>query len=296
MRIPARIALRMLRGDAGRRSVRPPEDDRAAHLAAGHVKRLGGGVDDLVDGLHREVEGHELDHGAQPSEGRAHTQPGEAVFGNRRVADAPRSELGEQALRHLVGALIFRDFLAHHEDGLVAAHFLGHGVPERLADGDLRRLAPVIDLRRGLRFRYRPAPPRLSRRRRLRDRTGRLRNRDNLRAFAFGIQPQDRGIHLDAFRAFGDDEACDDSFLHRLDFHGRLVGLDFGDHVAGTDPVALGDEPFGERPFRHGRRQCRHGHGDWHRVTPPEGRRCAVRRSRAPGSPRRTARRRRQFP
>ena len=44
------------------------------------------------------------------------------------------AELVEQALRDLVGALIFGDFLAHHEHALVAAHFLGHRVAQRLAD------------------------------------------------------------------------------------------------------------------------------------------------------------------
>ena len=34
-------------------------------------------------------------------------------------------EFVEQALRDLVGALVLGDFLAHHEDSVVAAHFLG---------------------------------------------------------------------------------------------------------------------------------------------------------------------------
>jgi hypothetical protein len=42
-------------------------------------------------------------------------------------------ELVEQALRHLVGALILRDFLAHHEHALVAAHLLRHRVAQRFA-------------------------------------------------------------------------------------------------------------------------------------------------------------------
>ena len=296
MRIPARIALRMLRGDAGRRSVRAPEDDRAAHLAARHVERLGGGVDDLVDGLHGEVEGHELDHRAQPAKGRADAQPRKPVLGDRRVADAPGSELGEQALGHLVGALIFRDFLAHHEDRPVAAHFLRHGVAKRLAHGHLHRLAPVVGLGRGLRFQRLATGLGRRRRRQVRNRGRRFGGRDGVRAFALAPQPQDRGVDLDALGPFRNGEAGDDAFVHRLDFHGRLVGLDLGDHIAGADAVALRDEPLGERSFRHGRRQCRHGHGDGHCVTPPEGYRYAIRKVRAPGSPRRIARRRRRPP
>ena len=46
-----------------------------------------------------------------------------------------RAEFLQQALGDLVGALIFGDLLAHDEDVGVAAHFLGHGVAQRLAHG-----------------------------------------------------------------------------------------------------------------------------------------------------------------
>ena len=57
----------MLGGDAGRGPVGPPEDDGDGLAAGGHVVRLGCGVDDLVDGLHGEVEGHELTDGPETS-------------------------------------------------------------------------------------------------------------------------------------------------------------------------------------------------------------------------------------
>ncbi len=44
-----------------------------------------------------------------------------------------RTELLQQALGDLVGALVLGDFLAHDEHVAVAAHFLGHGVAQRLA-------------------------------------------------------------------------------------------------------------------------------------------------------------------
>src|SRR3546814_15614637 len=76
-------ALGMLRGDPRRGAVGPPKDDRAAHLAAGHVEGLGGGVDELVHRLHGEIEGHELDDRPQTAEGGTDAKPGEAVLGNQ---------------------------------------------------------------------------------------------------------------------------------------------------------------------------------------------------------------------
>src|SRR5918996_528567 len=45
----------------------------------------------------------------------------------------PLPELVEQALGDLEGPLEDADVLAHHEDVLVAPHFLGHRVAQRLA-------------------------------------------------------------------------------------------------------------------------------------------------------------------
>ena len=57
------------------------------------------------------------------------------MFGNRRVDHALGAKLLQQPLRHLVSTLILGDLLAHHEDIFVAAHFLGHGVTQRLPHG-----------------------------------------------------------------------------------------------------------------------------------------------------------------
>ena len=73
--------------------------------------------------------------GFKPGERGADAETGKAVLGDRRIDDAPRAEFLQQALRHLVGALIFGDFLADHEYVGVAAHLLGHGVAQRLAHG-----------------------------------------------------------------------------------------------------------------------------------------------------------------
>src|SRR3546814_4921595 len=68
MSVPAGIVLAVLGRDPGGCAVRAAEHDRASHLTAGHVEGLGGGIDDLVDRLHREVEGHELDDGPRSEE------------------------------------------------------------------------------------------------------------------------------------------------------------------------------------------------------------------------------------
>ena len=51
------------------------------------------------------------------------------------VDDTLGAELVEQALGDLVGALVFADLLAHQKDVVVTAHFLGHGVAQRVAHG-----------------------------------------------------------------------------------------------------------------------------------------------------------------
>ena len=135
VREPRRIILAVLGGDARGGTVRSAEHDRAAHLAARHIERLGRRIDDLVDRLHGEVEGHELDDRLQAGERRADAQAGKAVLGDRRVDHALVAELLQQSLRDLVGALIFGDLLAHHEHILVAPHLLGHGVAQRFAHG-----------------------------------------------------------------------------------------------------------------------------------------------------------------
>ena len=88
----------------------------------------------MINGLHGEVESHELDDRPQAAHRRAGADAGKAIFGDRRVDHALVAELVEQALGDLVGALIFGDLLAHHEDAVVLAHLLGHGVAQRLAD------------------------------------------------------------------------------------------------------------------------------------------------------------------
>ena len=85
--------------------------------------------------MHGEVERHELDDRPQARHGRADAEAREPLLGDGRIDYAPAAELLQQTLRDLVGALIFGDFLAHHEDPWVATHLLGHCIAECIADG-----------------------------------------------------------------------------------------------------------------------------------------------------------------
>ena len=125
----------MLSRDPGGWPVGPAKYDGTALQAPGHVEGLGRRVDQLVDRLHCEIEGHELDDGTQATKRRADTDARETRFRDRRVDHPLGTKLLEQALADLVGALIFRDLLTHQEDALVAPHLLGHGVAQGLADG-----------------------------------------------------------------------------------------------------------------------------------------------------------------
>ena len=252
----------MLRRDPRGDAVGPAKDDRAGHLPARHVARLGRRIDDLVDRLHREVEGHELDDRPQPGKAGADPDPGEALLGDRRVDDPPGAEFLQQALADLVGALIFGDLLAHQEHGVVAPHLFGDGVAQRLAHGDRRRGALVLRLGPGC-----GRGRRRRRRRRWGQRLGgrwcfcRGRRRlDSGGADVFAVAGDDRdlGVDRDVLGALRDHDLGEDALVDRLDLHRRLVGLDFRQHVAGRDMIALRLDPARNLAFGHRRRQRRH--------------------------------------
>lgn len=71
--VPGCEALGVLSSHAGCGPVGSPENDGAVDLTRGHVQRLRRRVDDLVDGLHRKVPGHELAHRLQAGEGGTHS-------------------------------------------------------------------------------------------------------------------------------------------------------------------------------------------------------------------------------
>src|SRR5499427_8002403 len=96
---------------------------------------LGRGADDLIEGEDGEVERHHRDHGPQAQHGRPHPHPRDAGLADGRVDDALLPELLEEALGHLVGAVVEPDLFAHDEHARVAAHLLAQGEVEGFAIG-----------------------------------------------------------------------------------------------------------------------------------------------------------------
>ena len=266
--VPGGIVLAVLGRHPGRRAIGAPEDDGTGDLPARHVKGLRRRIDNVINRLHGEVESHELDDGPQPRHGRADSEAGEAMLGDGGVDHPAGAELLQEAAADLVGALVLADLLAHQEDGLVPAHLLGHGVAQGVANG-----RPASRERRG---RGGGSVWRPLRRRRLyrggdlRDGRGGCRggNRGGRRPGAGpGGEAGDGRVDLHLLGPLGHQDGLDDAFVDRLDLHGRLVGLDLGDDVAGADDIAGLDEPLGEGPLLHGGREG--GHEDVaHRATP----------------------------
>eukprot|EP01051_Picozoa_sp_SAG22_P009210 SAG22_NODE_751_length_7449_cov_14.062721_4_plen_193_part_00 len=128
-------------------TVRAAENDRAGDLTPGHVVGLGSAVDNLIDGLHREVPRHELADGLEALERRADGDAGEAGLCDRRVDDALGPELVVKPFGDLVGPVVLADLLADHEDRLVLLHLLLDGRVQRVAHrqgGEARRLRGAL--------------------------------------------------------------------------------------------------------------------------------------------------------
>jgi hypothetical protein len=171
--------------------------------------------------LAAEFEGHEFDDRPQAGHRRANADAGEAVFGDGRVDDALGAEFLQQVLRDLVGALVFGDLLAHHEDLFVTAHLLGHGVAQGLAHrhrdelraGGIVRLVRHSALLRGGRG------------------LGGSLGRRGVGGFALGDDHPDGRVHRHIVGALVDEDRAERALVDGLDLHCRLVGLDFGEHV-----------------------------------------------------------------
>lgn len=134
----------------------------------------------MINRLHGEVESHELNDRLQTGHGRADADAGKPMLGDRGIDNPLRSEFLQQALRDLIGTLIFGDLFAHDEDVLVSAHLFGHGIAQRFANRrNHLRPGRNIRIRRGLGGR------RCGYRRRLL--LGRLLGRFSLRGWSFGL-------------------------------------------------------------------------------------------------------------
>ena len=79
----------------------------------------------------QEVAEHDVDDRPHARHRGADAEAGEAGFRDRRVDDALRAELLDEAREHLERRAGLGDILADDEDARIAAHLLG----QRLADG-----------------------------------------------------------------------------------------------------------------------------------------------------------------
>ena len=94
--------------------------------------------------------------------------------------------------------------------------------------------------------------------------------------FAFFQQQSDWPVHCHSLRAGRNENAAEDALIDSLHLHRRLVGLDFGDGVAGRNGVALSFQPLCQRSLCHCRGKGRHQDFDGHRRVPSLVRRSAA--------------------
>ncbi|MPN63423.1 hypothetical protein SDC9_211182 [bioreactor metagenome] len=128
MRQPCFQTLRVLRACAQTSAVWRAQHHGHRALAAEHVARLRGLVDQRIHGQRDEVHEHDFDDGLQAGERRAHGRRGDRRFGNRRVDHAFFAELLQQPACGLERAARMRDILAHHDHRGVLCHAVGHGL------------------------------------------------------------------------------------------------------------------------------------------------------------------------
>ena len=133
------VAARMVRGGGVADADAATQEHRHLESAAAHVLHLRDLIEDLADAVEDEVGEHEIDDGSGAGHGGAGSQPDEAAFADRRVAEAHRPILLEQSGRGLEVAAAPADALAHHEDVGIARHLLGQGFERRLHEGDFSR-------------------------------------------------------------------------------------------------------------------------------------------------------------
>jgi hypothetical protein len=103
-------------------------------------------------------------------------------------------------------------------------------------------------------------------------------------SFAFFQQHGDDGVDLHALGALGHQDLADGAFVDGFDFHRRLVGFDFGDHVAGRDLSPSFTSHLAQRALFHGRGQRRHQNISRHGQFPPLREYTSVQSSDASGS------------
>ena len=113
------------------------DDEREASLAAEHVAGLRHLRHELVHGAEDEARHGEIEHGPQPGHRGAGAHPDRGSLGEGQIADPRRAEPVEGTLGRAEN--VRPQVLAHQDDPLVALHFLGLGLIDRLQKPELPR-------------------------------------------------------------------------------------------------------------------------------------------------------------
>lgn len=96
----------MLSCNTGSETVGTSESDVTWLDTTGHVVGLCGGVDDLVNGLHGEVEGHELADWVKTGERSSDSQTAKAGLSDRAVDDSLVTEAVQKSFCNLVAVAV----------------------------------------------------------------------------------------------------------------------------------------------------------------------------------------------
>ena len=98
--------------------------------------RLGAHVDELVHAQQKEIHADVNVDGAHAGHGGADGEAGDGVFRQRRIHDAARPKLIDQAVGGALDGLVVVDVEADDEDAFVLVHFLLDGLLQRLDVAD----------------------------------------------------------------------------------------------------------------------------------------------------------------
>ena len=136
---PCFEALAVLRGRARAGTGGKAHHDWHRNFAAEHEAHLGCLVDDLLHRQRREIRELEFEDRPQAGHRRADCDARAAKLGDRRVHHAVGAEALDEVARHLEGAAIDADVLAHQEDALVGFHGDRHGLLDGLRIAEFAR-------------------------------------------------------------------------------------------------------------------------------------------------------------
>ena len=128
-----------------RRSVRPAKSDRNIKLPAGHGQHVRRVVHHLIERDQGKAERHELDDRPETDHRRADAHSGKSVLADRRIDHSIRTKTIEQTLADLVGAVIFRHFLAHQENVRIALQLFRQRFVQGLSVSDFAHVHGPID-------------------------------------------------------------------------------------------------------------------------------------------------------